>query len=203
MNKNNIFIFILFGIIYCSHFGLSFAGRVNCECPSISAKGTGNTSCSATENIDECTIDYNQFDPIIIEEAKSFVSQYTLRSIKYKHIRQSQQLFKLSPDNLVDQLLIYMMVAFVQSRKPIIVTKQLSEQLSVSFQSMQTKKNANKIHQAFHDESRRHKNSYKNKGVYVTNGCIELRIGNKFWVMYKNDLSKVASHPQCSKYRDN
>ena len=200
MNKNNIFIFILFSIILCSHFEHSFAGRVNCECPSISAKGTGNSSCSATENSGECTIDYNQFDLNIVEKAKSFVSQYTPRPFEYKHIRQSRQLFKLSPEKLVDQLLIYMMVAVVQSRKAIIDTKKLrisfqsfEKDLRVSFQSMRTKKNAKKIHQAFHDESE----SYKNEGVYVTNGCIEITIRGKFWAMYKNDLSKVASQPQC------
>ena len=49
--------------------GVASAGTVQCTCPNINAKGTGDTSCSATETGSECTIDFNTFNPADEEAA--------------------------------------------------------------------------------------------------------------------------------------
>ena len=47
-------------VLLISHSVL--AGSVQCNCPEVDAKGTGDTSCSATESGSQCTIDFNTFN---------------------------------------------------------------------------------------------------------------------------------------------
>jgi hypothetical protein len=86
----------------------------DCACPRISASGQGNTSCSASEANNKCTIDNNIFYE---RERRSveFLSRADIGSLRIPDpsVSAAEAFLRLRGrnDELVDAVLIYLMVA--------------------------------------------------------------------------------------------
>jgi hypothetical protein len=178
------------------------AGSVQCECPSIDAKGTGNSDCSASESGGVCTIDFNTFGEAVEKKAFKLVSDI-LGNQKIFYTRMgngtdypegldpsaAKRLMDQNPHILVDLLAVYTMVSVVQNDSAEIDKSRLRQ----IFETL--RKDASDVSKAFIGQP----SNFRSQEVLVTPGCIEIRDGSNLWAMYKSRFSPVAKSPQCQK----
>ena len=180
-------------LLYCSEV---LGGTVQCECPSIDAKGTGNSDCSASESGGKCIIDFNTFDEAVERRAQELVSETLQQRIEFRHLgfrtefprgldQQAAQ-FLRSQNALTDQLLVYLMVATVQASGMEVDEWELRQ----AFES--ARRHSDDVSEAFMGGW----NSHQEDGVFVIHGCIELRV-SRLWAMYKSKFSPSAASPRC------
>src|SRR4051794_23155083 len=84
-----------------------------CTCPKIAASGVGDTSCSASEADNKCTVDFNVFfereNRAVDLLSKAGVPQIRMPDPTISANVVLQQ-YRSDPDRLVDAILIYLFV---------------------------------------------------------------------------------------------
>lgn len=89
----------------------TLAGEVQCNCPSVPAEGTGDTSCSATESNEVCTIDFNTFAIEDEQAALELLSDATTLPIRYQRFDRRKfpgGFRREQATQLADQAIIYL-----------------------------------------------------------------------------------------------
>jgi hypothetical protein len=179
----------------------AIAGSVQCKCITVKARGTGNSSCSASESGEECMIDYNTFDESVENKAHGLVKEILGDdSVFFEKIGRGTECvdgldpktaMRLSekPSNLVDQILVYSMVSVVQNEAAIKMIYRLNSRALIKT----LRDSARKAAKAFIGNG----GEYRESGVLITQGCIEIRYEPNLWAMYKSKYSKAAGKPQC------
>ena len=180
----------------------AFGGSVQCECPSVDAKGTGDTSCSATESGSECTVDFNTFNPKDEQAAFDALSQSSQNQTNFVSLEgiagtrfltpQSATILASKDNNtLIDLLLIYVLVSAVQTDGIIIPNDFEDLQSAMHFQS-------SNVVSAFLDGSGGTTFSGGSLTALVRHGCVEVTDNSSdYWGMYKAFWSEFAEAPQC------
>lgn len=191
--------FVLITLLYLP--GLSHANHVKCKCPNIDARATGSTSCSASESSGICTISFNEFDTRLELTARELLLQIgQWKNVAYSEFPANGQTnsptsFTLANatslgsknwNSLIDQIMIYSLVALIDSGEVDDQTKQIAEIHDL------LRKNARVIGKTFVTEGQR----IEDKGVTVQFGCFEFRRDN-IWAMYKASWSDSISNEQC------
>lgn len=170
------------------------ANHVKCKCPGVDARGTGESSCSASETNGQCTIAFNEFDPALENAALDALQ----KAVKWKNIQvdpvaQSQfftrkMAVRLSrdPEQMMEQILVFSLVS-------------LTERGSIGRYGDQIKDvhrllnhNASQISKSF-VSGRQH---IRSPNLSVTLGCLAFRTKD-FWIMYKAVWSESIEREQC------
>lgn len=176
------------------------ANHVKCKCPNIDARGSGDSSCSASETNGVCSIAFNEFDIELELAAKDSVQKYVhWRKIAHKEFpltskttngqtftRENAIDLSNNPDSLIDQILIYSLVSLAEQG----ITQDQRDHISSAHRSLQ--KNADAISKIFVSGD----SAGEGDGVTVKLGCFEFRTDG-FWIMYKASWSKSISNERC------
>lgn len=190
------------------------SARVQCSCPTISADGEGNTSCSASESDGRCTIDFNLFGPESENRAAQLLirlgrKNLTLPNAKLSPDQSLQALSSSSEAPLVDSVLIYMTVAAGNqyARMPNSVPLNSLKELVDAVSSNELKKS---INAAFDWGARKKWLSYSDEDLrslriraktvgcaIVSPGCIEFTTSDGLWIMFKANWSPARIAPRC------
>lgn len=173
----------------------SYAGKVQCKCVHLNARGEGNWSCVESDSPKECVINYNSFDEDIEKQATTVLADLLPdKRVTFKHYSGIHpevhwgQLEGKSPEELTSQILVYLLVGITQNSD---ADEFISRQGSI-FKEIYEKRND--FASAF-----RGKEEYANNDtIYVVKGCIQIQTGS-FFAMYKHSTSPVARAPQCRK----
>lgn len=193
---------------------ISVSAKVQCSCPTISADGEGNTSCSASESDGRCTIDFNLFGKESETRAAELLRNLGRKGLTIPNptLSPSQSLTTLSKSReqeLVDAVLIYMTVAAGNqyARLPQSVPVDSLKELVDAACSDDLKKriygafNQNALQQWWgcSDEDLRNRQirSETVGGAIVSPGCIEFTTSNGLWIMFKTNWSPARIFPRC------
>lgn len=181
--------------------GLAQANHVKCKCPNIDARATGSTSCSASESSGICTISFNEFDDRLELTARDLLSRVgNWKEVAYSEFPANDQvnspqsftrknarlLSSKDPASLIDQIMIYSLVALVDSGKMDDQAERIADVHAL------LRRNASVISAAFVSDGQR----IEDQGVIVQMGCFEFKRDN-FWAMYKASWSVAISNEQC------
>lgn len=194
-------------------FGSTYAfAATQCTCPRILASGEGNTSCSASESNNKCTVDFNVFlereDRAVRLLAGAGISNLSIPDNRTNAVDALAQL-RGRQSQFTDAILIYLIVAL--SAQP--NTSDLTDVVRRVSASVRSGTVGDRIMQAFDpsgagfggtDEELRRRSlpnaSIENFGNQITGrvvpGCIELFAGNT-WVMFKAFWSPYRVMPRC------
>ena len=179
------------------------AGSVQCECPSVLATGTGDTSCSATETGNACTVDFNTFNER--DEERAFDLLRSLTSRRVTRLRSGRDFEgslgrgdvrrladRVDTDDIVDTLMVYVLVSNVQAPGADEFLPELVE-----------------LHDWMRENDRTIVSTFSGRGsrdvvgaefgsltAVVTQGCVEMR-GRGYWTMFKAFWSPSAGAPRC------
>lgn len=172
--------------------------KIQCECPTIKAKGKGETSCSAVETNNQCEIDFNLFGPAAEERAFKVIKEEAGvdRLVFSPNNRSASDLWRLDPELLTGTIAVYLFVAAANS----------GLNLDIRFVKEVTTilQNAN-LKDHFGEEASRGADVStvvsRSDSVVVrfANGCVEAVHSNEIWVMYKAAWSPTPTgqFPQC------
>ncbi len=193
-------------------FGNS-ALAAQCTCPSVKAEGKGNTSCSASESGNWCTVDFNLFSPDIEQRAAAIVStqlsgKVILQSPNMPAIRQLEEAGKLNSDQLVPLIATYMIVGAVNQLidQPTTISEQAIKSAVKSLDSRDVK---SYVVEAFSNTAMdwyRKPGSggfstslvRRQKDFTLSPGCIEYRVSG-LWMMFKASWAAARNLRQCNK----
>ena len=190
------------------------SAKVQCSCPTVSADGEGNTSCSASESAGRCTIDFNLFGLESEMRAAELLNNLGLKGLRIPDptLSPSQSLAELSSsreEGLVDAVLIYMTVAAGNqyARIPQSVPLKSLTELVEAARSNDLKR---LIYEAFGRGARQEWLSYSDKDLtirairdervgraIVSPGCIEFTTSDGLWIMFKTNWSPARIVPRC------
>ena len=170
------------------------ASHVKCKCPQVDARGTGDSSCSASETGGRCSIAFNEFDPAYeaaaIDVLKELISwkDIQLKPTGLNETFTQQKAIRLirNPEQLMDQILVYSLVSLAERGD----VKNYGDQIVEAHKLMS--KHAAQISNSF--VSGRQK--INDSGLSVTHGCLAYRTG-EFWIMYKAIWSESIEREQC------
>jgi hypothetical protein len=193
----------------------SFASN-DCTCPKVPASGQGNTSCSASEANNRCTVDYNVF---FERERRSveFLSKAGVDSIRAPDpsVSAVETIARLKGRNqeLTDAILIYLTVALsaqpsasdlgkvAKTIADTVHSQAVSGRIAAAFESSDTVS-------AGSDENliRQPPNNLTLEGFAtagevtgrIVPGCVELYVRD-VWVMFKVAWSPYRLQPRCGR----
>lgn len=190
------------------------SAKVQCSCPTISADGEGNTSCSASESDGRCTIDFNLFGSESEMRAAKLLQNIGYTDLKAPNftLSPSQALAAMSSSsekNLVDAILVYMTVAAGNqyARIPQSVPLEGLKELVNVARSKDLKK---LIYEAFNKAASEEWLNYsdidlRGRGIQTKTvgraiaspGCIEFTTSAGLWIMFKTNWSPARIFPRC------
>jgi hypothetical protein len=172
-----------------------------CACPKVAASGVGNTSCSASETNDRCTVDFNIF---FEREARTlaFLSKAGV-GIKAPdpnlNALLALSLVKNEPNQLADAIILYLTVALSAQPNASDLTKAVQSIAS----TVRSPAISSRLAREFDPDVRgvlpSDNNPIENFGGTrgrLLPGCIELFADNT-WVMFKTSWSPYAGTPRC------
>ncbi|GIT93332.1 hypothetical protein JANAI62_37610 [Jannaschia pagri] len=178
---------------------------VRCKCPSISAEGEGNSSCSANESGGTCTIDFNLFGVREVR-ASEFLSEQLEPNFQPFPNQNTVDSLRQAEESgiLFDQVFMYLNVAAISqgTRNPESVP--LSEIESLFSLASEFQK---EIEFAFSQQVFGQVMSgslvfptdmFVDMGeVVISPGCVEILHSGQ-WLMFKTHWSLAAEAPGCS-----
>lgn len=184
----------------------------DCSCPTVKAKGKGNTSCSVNESGGWCTIDYNLFSPAVESRAAQFVERVTgvkatLPQTNQAATFQLQQLAGQPKNFITRAVAVYLVVgAFNQmADRPETVSEPL---LARAVKELQTPQAQSLVADAFSlsrmSEWDSTSKTFSNESVrkignlIVSPGCVEYK-ETSGWLMFKASWAAAKSTAQCSR----
>lgn len=177
------------------------AGNVKCTCPAIAADGVGNSSCSASEADDRCTVDFNEFGEALEQEAVATIE--SLADGLGLEVQPPSQLFQstpefsleiakeLEPDALVVQIMSYAFVALLQTESGFWIKE--DSEFGEALSDLLNQSDA--VAQAFLTPGIQIGDP--DELYFVSHGCLEIETSSDNWVMYKAFWSNAARSPQC------
>jgi hypothetical protein len=192
--------------------------KVQCSCPKIPADGEGNTSCSAAESGDHCTIDFNLFGRESEKRAADLLARYGGGDLKLPDLDLSpdeslQSLSLKGGQELQDAILIHIAVAagdqksrlrdgfppssFGELVRTFRSNKAISQLIEVNF-SLAAREEWSKYS---NEDLRASKKKVPTETVgetTVSPGCIEFKVGESVWMMFKVKWSPARIKPRCS-----
>ncbi|AGB43214.1 hypothetical protein Mesau_00728 [Mesorhizobium australicum WSM2073] len=183
----------------------------NCSCPTVTADGRGDSSCSAAEASGQCTIDFNIFPPEAEQRAFDLLKSASKTPLSLPPAGENSvdaMYTASSKGQTVEVLLVYLAVAAAaqaQSHPGTIDTQALGE---VATLVSDVGKDA--LKQAFSGETAKEFSAVKalppgdikslvilsDQGLTVSPGCVEVN-KNGLWVMFKANWSPAALAPGC------
>ncbi|WP_050385880.1 hypothetical protein [Bradyrhizobium pachyrhizi] len=185
----------------------------DCACPTVQANGKGNTSCSASESNNHCTVDYNLFSPASEQAAAELLAKGGMSVQTPPPINTLQALEQLAlqgGDRLTDAVLVYLLVATADRA----IDGALNNSADIAQELVQiVRPYRSQIGTAFSgenmqrwlpepDQRLRGGNPGVNVDVLVGNqliiapGCVEVST-TRFWAMFKASWSPMRFTPQC------
>ena len=170
------------------------ANHVKCKCPNIDARGTGDSSCSASESSGRCTIAFNEFDTVLERTAKDALQKTVRwREIQFTELPSSREFSRKNatslsqnPELLIDQIIVYSLVSLAERG---IVLEQ-DNHIKAAHDLMNNY--ARQISDVFVNGG----GKIQDKGLTVTLGCFAFRTSD-FWIMYKTAWSESIANNQC------
>ena len=174
-----------------------YAGTVQCQCPNIKAKGTGDTSCSATESGSNCTIDFNYFNPADEAAAYNALNQGNQDDLSWVGVDAPPLNFARSQNldhiTLVNTILIYTLISGVQHEDSI----PIEDIFSIHSELIN---NSETVFGAFNNTGSSSDFSTSEMNAFILHGCIELVSRNSnYWGMFKTNWSENAPAKQCGR----
>lgn len=180
--------------------------EVKCSCPTVSAEGEGNSSCSANESGGRCTIDYNLFGERENLAASYLAERVDGNFIPRPNMNSTDALQIARAENQVfEQIFVYLFVAAasqaerfsetVPSENAELFLRLLSDfRDPITFAFSEDARNfsrigigaADQVPEAFVDVGE----------VVVSPGCVEVNAGDQ-WVMFKVFWAMSAPFPGC------
>lgn len=183
----------------------------NCTCPTVTADGKGDSSCSAAEASGQCTIDFNIFPPEREQRAFDLMKSVTKvpLSLPPPGADSVDAMYKASANGqTVQVLLVYLAIAAADQEQAHPGTIDQGALGNIAAQVTDAGKEA--IEQAFSAEAAKEFSATSplspadSKGVVILNadglivspGCVEAT-RNGLWVMFKAKWSPAALAPGC------
>ena len=178
---------------------------VRCQCPTVSARGAGNSSCSASESNRRCTVDFNVFserERRAVEVLQSFGALRDNAFIPDSDIPADEALKQAQSNgeqSVADVVSIYLMVALANQGG----IEELGPQVQSIANALQ--ENAGEIASAFNppdgdlpepDGKSASRVNYGGAKGFMGDGCLELYFGRN-WVMFKANWSPLRNSPRC------
>jgi hypothetical protein len=179
-----------------------------CTCPTIAASGAGNTSCSASERENKCTVDFNVFferEERAIQLLGSAGVTISSRPDPTANILQALGQVQGRPEQLADTILLYLMVAlsaqpnaaensgFIRDVRDAV--RSSAPRLARAFDVSLRLRTNDDLRQSPPDNVSFESFSSGLRGRIVE-GCIELAM-DRTWVMFKANWSPYRLMPRC------
>jgi hypothetical protein len=190
---------LLLATLFSGFVANAATATVRCTCPSVSAKGEGSTSCTASEANGGCVVDFNAFDDRE-ERAAAFITKVggKLPYAPDRGLSASDAVERASsnPTALASVISLYLAVSLSAQRDAPNVREAME-----SIVNALTFKYPDQLLQVFagHSGATLNPNTIGSQfeGI-ITQGCIELTV-NQVWVMFKLATSPVAEADRCGK----
>lgn len=177
---------------------------VRCKCPSISAEGEGNSSCSANESGGTCTIDFNLFGAREVR-ASEFLSERLEPNFQpfsdqntVDSLRKAEEL-----DILFDQVFMYLNVAAISQGTrnpesvPLSEIEDLFSLVSEYRQNIEFAFSQQVFGQVISGSLSFSTDTFVDVGeVVISPGCVEI-LHNGQWLMFKTHWALAAEAPGC------
>ncbi|MER9591951.1 hypothetical protein NKI94_24515 [Mesorhizobium australicum] len=183
----------------------------NCSCPTVTADGRGDSSCSAAEASGQCTIDFNIFPPETEQRAFDLMKSVSKVPLSLPPAGESSvdaMYTASSKGQTVEVLLVYLAIAAAdqaQAHPGTIDTQALGE-----IAALVSDVGKDAINQAFSATAAKEFSAVKavppedtksivilnEQGLTVSPGCVEVN-RNGLWVMFKANWSPAALAPGC------
>ena len=203
-------------LLFIVVLSISANAKVQCHCPKVPADGEGNTSCSASEAADRCTIDFNLFGRQSEERAAQMLSKYAdirVEPLPNPNLGTDEALKALSsssqPKQLLDAVLVYLTVALGEQnvKHPDSVRLQDLQELG---HAVREGKLAKEIVAAFDEHAFNKWSTYTDEDLrkekilpsrtdhsVIAPGCMEFKTTNGLWLMFKTSWSAARIWPRC------
>lgn len=177
--------------------------RTQCTCKSVNAVGEGNSSCSTAESNNKCTVDFNQYPPVVQRRAAdalrnadpsfstNIIDRNVDASFALPETRDAQQ--------LADTIILYMTVAVTTQTdgKAALVYDASDLRALISF----AKDKRDLFDSLFRKPSRfgRSEQGNHSSGIHFTQapGCMDVQLPRGLRVMFKAAWSPAAERPRC------
>ena len=177
--------------------------RTQCTCQSVNAVGEGNSSCSTAESNGKCTVDFNQFPPVVLNRAAdelhsadrtfsaNIIDLNRDASFVLRETRDAQQ--------LANTIVLYMAVAVTMQSggKPVLDYESSDLQALIAF----AKEKRNLFVSLFRMPTER---GHSESGTYRSGisftqapGCMDIMLPGGLRVMFKARWSPAAVYPRC------
>ncbi|WP_425404228.1 hypothetical protein [Hwanghaeella sp.] len=185
---------------------------VKCSCPSVKADGEGNSSCSASESGDRCTIDYNMFGEREVAAYQALESLGIKASSPKPGLNTIMALEGAEGEGeLVEAVLLYLTVAAVDQYnndailgrdstiniKELYAVEKLVQSQKGQIWTAFSRSNAEKFRSMDRSEITNGVVGSQDIGSgTLSPGCIEIQAEN-LWVMFKTFWSPARFFPGC------
>lgn len=185
-----------------------------CACPTVPARGVGNTSCSAAEDSSHlCTVDFNLFGPEREGRAAALLASSGVANLSRpepdasatRAVQAAAALGKLN-----DTLLLYLTVALAdtptdlmrQDVAPIAGAvrnnTELDQALSTAFGPGAAADLVNTPNSKLSSSFKVERISLPDLGqAVVSPGCLEITTNRRVWVMFKAEWAASRLQPRC------
>jgi hypothetical protein len=183
----------------------------DCVCPKIPASGQGNTSCSASEASNRCTVDYNEFYE---RERRSveFLSKANIGPIRAPDpsMNAAEALARLRGrnDELADAVLIYLMVALsaqpsasdlvpaARAIAEVVRSQTISSRVAEAFSSREAGGDDSLLRSPPQNVRVEQFSVGDRVSGRIVPGCVEF-YARDAWVMFKAQWSPYRFQPRC------
>lgn len=183
----------------------------NCSCPTVTADGRGDSSCSAAEASGQCTIDFNIFPPEREQRAFDLLKAAGKAPVSLPPAGENSvdAMYTASANGqTVEVLLVYLAIAAADQAETHPGTFDPQALGEIAAQVSDVGKDA--INQAFSAEAAKQFSANKPlspgdakslvmlsaDGLIITPGCVEVN-RKGLWVMFKANWSPAALAPGC------
>ena len=196
------------------------SAKVQCSCPNVPADGEGNSSCSASESHNRCTLDFNLFGKESEDRAAELLRKYGVKKIvradsSFNAVENLRQLAYSKSDDIPSLVALYLIVAAgdYYARAPGALPADGMKEIIASVESPAVSRALIEAFQASSmktwdivsdAELRRQRpavekamNTRRIGHTTVSHGCIEVATKSGLWVMFKAAWSPSRIFEDC------
>jgi hypothetical protein len=172
------------------------SSAVKCSCPSVAADGEGNSSCSAAESNNRCTIDYNLFAERELRAAE-FLNKSGTVTVQARPDQGIDVLSTLNGQEFVAQVALYLSIAAIDqltSRPETINSDSVVQLINLVINEYQET-----LLQAFREPASPDASPevlLSNDNIVISRGCLEI-MRDGLWMMFKAYWSPARDIARC------
>ena len=177
--------------------------RTQCTCQSVNAVGEGNSSCSTAESNGKCTVDFNQFPPVVLNRAADVLHSadqtFSANIIDRNRDASFVLLETRDAQQLAETIVLYMAVAVTMqtSGKPVLAYESSDLRDLIAF----AKEKRELFDSLFRKPTGygRSESGTHGSGISFTQapGCMDVMLPRGLRVMFKASWSPAAVNPRC------